>query len=365
MAKKNYRNYKESGVDVKLGDECSRIAYEACQKTFSNQTTDLVKPERLESGFSGPLQIMKEIKGSHLVKNSDGVGSKAIVAQRMNKHHTLGYDLVAMLADDTSSIGAIPIAGTNTIDLHHAQPELVTQLMDGLVKACKIANISMVGGEIAELPDQVKGYSNPYIWNGDLLGVLESNKEITGSSIAPGQSIVALRSRGIRSNGLTLARKICTQNFGKKWHEKTFSKDMTWGDLLLTPSRICTPALVGLNGSYRENPRAEVTGIVHLTGGGLSNLDRILPEGMGASMDNLFTPQKEFLRLQKLGPIKDKEAYKTWNMGQCMLIVTPEPQKVKRVMSEFDIPSKLAGKVTSHSGIRVQGKGLREEAFSL
>jgi len=365
LAKKNYHNYKESGVDVKLGDECSRIAYEACQQTFHNQTIDLVKPETLEGGFSGPLEITTEIKGSHLVKNSDGVGSKAIVAQRMNKHDTLGYDLVAMLADDTSSTGAIPIAGTNTIDLHHAQPELVTQLMDGLVKACKIANISMVGGEIAELPDQVKGYSNSYIWNGDLLGVLEVNKQINGSSITPDQSIVALRSRGIRSNGLTLARKICTQNFGNKWHEKSFEEGVSWGDILLKPSRICTPALVGLNGSYKENPRAKVTGIVHLTGGGLSNLNRILPEGMGASMDNLFAPQKEFLELQKLGPIEDKEAYKTWNMGQCMLIVTPEPEKVKKIISEFDIPSKIAGKVTSHRGIRVQGRGLREEAFSL
>jgi len=365
LAKKNYHNYKESGVDVKLGDECSQIAYQACQQTFCNQNIDLVTPETLEGGFSGPLQIIEEIKGSYLVKNSDGVGSKAIVAQRMNKHHTLGYDLVAMLADDTSSIGAIPIAGTNTIDSHHAQPELVTRLMEGLVKACKIANISMVGGEIAELPDQVKGYSNPYIWNGDLLGLLEVNKQITGSNIAPDQSIVALRSRGIRSNGLTLARKICTQHFGNKWHEKTFKEGINWGDILLTPSRICTPALVSLNGSYRENPRAKVTGIVHITGGGLSNLDRILPEGMGASIDNLFAPQEEFLQLQKLGPIEDKEAYKTWNMGQCMLIVTPEPEKVKKVMSEFDIPSQISGKITQKSGIRVQGRGLREEAFSL
>lgn len=362
---KEYRSYKQAGVNIDRGEECSRIAYEASQKTFSNQDVEILEPEKLEDGFSGLLKINSELKGGYIVKNSDGVGSKALVAQRLDRHDTLGYDLVAMLADDSVSTGALPVGGTNTIDIHRAEPGLISELMQGMVEACEVANLSMVGGEIAELPHQVKGYSNPYIWNGDLFGVLAKGKRIDGSSITPGDSIVGLQSRGIRSNGLTLARKICNSSFGEDWHEEPFGQDSSWGEVLLKPSRICTPAIVNLVGGYKGKTRADVTGIVHITGGGIFNLKRILPEGMGALFTNLFPPQEEFTELQQLGPVSDEEAYRTWNMGQCLLIVTPEPEKVESLVAEFDIPSRLVGEITDRDRIVCHTRGLEEKKIHL
>lgn len=355
---KEFRSYSESGVDVSLGDRCSRIAYEASQKTFASGRSDLVEPEKQKGGFAGPLSIISEVKGGSVVLNSDGVGSKVLVAQRTDRHDTLGYDLIAMLADDAAALGALPVAGTNTLDLHHAEPELVSQLMQGLVEACREANISMVGGEIAELPDQVRGYSNPYIWNGELLGLLGKDKKIDGADIRAGQSIVGLRSNGIRSNGLTLARRICNSSFGKDWHEESFARGKSWGEILLKPARICAPALVEMFGGYRGEPRAEVTGIVHITGGGLTNLERILPEGKGAVLTDPYPPGEELLRLQELGPVGDEEAYRTWNMGQCVLVITPEPERATKIAGEYSIPARVIGSIRQQEEIVCHGKGL-------
>ncbi len=362
---KDFKSYSESGVDVNLGDRCSRVAYEACQKTFVGGRSDLLEPEKQEGGFAGPLRIISELKGGSVVLNSDGVGSKVLVAQRTGRHDTLGYDLVAMLADDAAAMGALPIAGTNTLDLHHAEPELVSQLMQGLVEACRVANISMVGGEIAELPDQVGGYSDPYIWNGELFGLLAEDKKIDGADIRAGQSIVGLRSNGIRANGLTLARRICRASFGEDWHEETFTEGKSWGEVLLKPARICTPTLVEAFGGYQGGARAEVTGIVHVTGGGLANLERVLPEGSGAVLSDPYPPGEELLRLQELGPVSDEEAYRTWNMGQCVLVITPEPEEVTSIAGEYSVPARVIGKIRRQEGIVCHGKGFFGEQFVL
>lgn len=358
-----FKSYSQSGVDVGRGDECSRIAYEASQKTFTNQRIDVIEAEELEGGFAGPLRIKSDLKGATLVKNSDGVGSKALVAQRMERYDTLGYDLIAMLADDTASTGALPVAGTNTLDLASANTKLVEELMEGLVEACRVANIAMVGGEIAELPDQVKGYSSPFIWNGDLLGLSGKRGEIDGRSIEPGQSIVGLRGNGIRSNGLTLAREICRSSFGPDWHDEQFDGAVCWGEVLLKPSRIYAPILVELTGGFRGEPGADVTGIVHVTGGGMANLKRVLPDETGAKLDNLFRPGKEFIRLQELGPVAEEEAYRTWNMGQPLLLITPEPERVEKVLEVFEVSSRVVGEVTDRSGIICQGRGFQEREF--
>jgi len=362
---KEYTSYSESGGDVDLGDECSRLAYEASQRTFTNQKIEVVAPERMEGGFSGPLRINSSLEDGSFVKNSDGVGSKALVAQRMKKFNTLGYDLIAMLADDTASTGALPVAGTNTLDLASSDPDLVDELMSGLVAACEVANVSMVGGEIAELPDQVKGYSRPFIWNGDLLGLLGEGRRIDGSGIVPGHNIVGLRGNGIRSNGLTLARKICRSSFGPDWHEETFDERRSWGEVLLSPSRIYAPIMVALTGGFQDESRANITGIVHVTGGGMANLNRVLPEETGAILTDLFPPQEEFIKLQELGPVAEEEAYRTWNMGQPVLLVTPEPEKVENLLEEFEVPSRVVGEVTNRPEIVCRGKGLKEREFVL
>ncbi|MFP4588447.1 MAG: AIR synthase related protein [Candidatus Bipolaricaulota bacterium] len=361
----DYRTYADAGVDISAGDRCSHIAYRACLQTHSNRKGKIGCPEggKTEGGFSSLLSLDGFGERDYLVKNSDGVGSKALVAQRLNSHSTLAYDLIAMTVDDTAAMGAEPLVGTNILDVREARPEIVSELMDGLVEACNRAGIAMVGGEIAELSDQVKGYSSPYIWNADVIGVLEKDKQVDGAEIDPGQSVIAFKSNGIRSNGLTLAREICRSEFGTDWDSKSFRSGETWGEVLLRPSLICAPALVEMFGSHGEPAEVKLTGIAHLTGGGITNLRRILPQGKGAELDDLFPPPPELLALQEVGPVRDMEAYRTWNMGQCMLVVSERPRPVLEIASRHDIEAKVCGKITSGDEILVQSRGKEEDTL--
>lgn len=326
--------------------------------TYKNREGRFGKPEQLEGGFSGPVKVDMSLKGSYLVKNSDGVGSKTLVAQRVGDHETVAFDLISMNADDAVSIGAEPFVGTNSLDVKQMNLQLVKELMKGLEKACSGADIAMVGGEIAELGEQVKGYEKPYIWNADILGVLERDKLIDGSEVLEGDGVVALRSNGIRPNGLTLAREICKDSFGERWHEEKFDSSSTWGDILLKPSRICAPALLDLLDRYSKERKVEITGISHVTGGGILNLQRTLPSGLGAELTNLFRPHPELLKLQELGPVSDGEAYRTWDMGQCFFLITPEPGKAISMLEGRDLKAKVAGEVVKGEGIEFESKGM-------
>ncbi len=334
-------NYKKAGVNISLGNKCSQIAYKAAVKTFENRKGKTGEALSLKGGFSGPLYF-RQLKNALIVKNSDGIGSKAIVAQKMKKYDTLAFDLIAMVADDCAAQGAEPVAATNTLDMERVDEKIVLGLMKGIPKACKRAGIAMVGGEIAELSDQIKGFA----WNADLIGVLERKKLVDGSKIKKGDSIVAFKSNGIRSNGLTLARKILEEKFGKNWHDRKFH-GKKWGSILLKPSLIVSPAIVEMVGAYGRNGECRVHGLVHVTGGGIfGNFERVMAKNKrSAIFDNLFAPQPEFLELMRLGKVSIEEAYRAWNMGNCFLVVTPEPEKAIKIAEKHGIKARVAGKI--------------------
>ncbi len=339
--KKNRATYKKAGVNVSLGDKCSRIAYAAAKKTFTNRRGGVGEAFALEGGFSGPMEL-GNVKNAVLVKNSDGVGSKAIVASKMEKYDSLAFDLIAMVADDCSATGAEPLAATNTLDMQRADPEIVSGLMRGIPKACKRAGISMLGGEIAELPGQVKGFT----WNADLIGIVEKRKLLDGSRVKKGDSVVAFRSKGVRSNGLTLARRILGREFGSEWHQEKFH-GKKWGDILLKPSLIVTPAVVEMVGAFGRAGKCRVHAMAHVTGGGIGeNLRRVFrKKKRSAVLDALFPPQVEFLELMRLGNVSVGEAYRAWNMGNCFLVVTPEPDAVIRIAKKHGISAREAGTI--------------------
>ena len=334
-------DYKKAGVNIELGDACSMIAYREARKTFANRKGKIGEALTLKGGFSGPIYF-KNLKDSFVVKNSDGVGSKAVIAGKMKKYDSLAFDLIAMVADDCAAVGGEPIAATNTLDIEKADEKTVSGLMKGIPMACKRAGILMVGGEIAELPDQVKGFA----WNADLIGVLEKKKIVDGSKIRKGDSIVAFKSNGIRSNGLTLARRIIEKKYGENWHLKKF-KGKRWGDILLKPSLIVSPAVVEMVGAYGKKGKCRVHGMAHVTGGGIfGNMGRIMKSGKHCAVfDNLWAPQPEFLELMRLGKVNPEEAYRTWNMGNCFLVVTPEPEKAIRIAKKHGIKARIAGRI--------------------
>ena len=192
--------YKDSGVDIDLGDKCSALAYQAAKNTFPGRKGMIGEPLIDEGGFSGAL----DMGDYYLVQNDDGVGTKIRIAEKIDKYDTLGYDLIAMVADDAACIGAETMSITNTLDVDKLDEQKVAGLMKGLEKAALEHKIVVPGGEIAELGNSVNGY----IWNSTAIGIVEKNKLITGQNIQEGDKIIGLRSAGLRSNGFSLIRYI-------------------------------------------------------------------------------------------------------------------------------------------------------------
>lgn len=335
--------YSKAGVDIRLGDLCSTIAYSAAKSTFGARKGKIGCPRNVEGGFSSLLDMGE----FYLCFNSDGIGSKVQVAQTMNQHHTLGYDLVAMVADDAVCVGADPVAMVNTLDMERVDEKVVAELMEGLEKAANETGIAVVGGEIAEMRGQVKGY----LWSASLIGVLKKNRIIDGSSILCGDKIVALLTDNFRSNGMTLVRRVLEGAYGPWWHKVKYegpghTKNETWGEKILAPSKIYAPFIVKLIGNFNSDPLVEVHGIAHITGGGLKhNIKRIIPNGFDIKIYNLPSPPAIIARVKDLGKITNQEAYSVWNMGIGMAIVTPQPDLVLNLASENKIDAQIIGEV--------------------
>ncbi len=343
-------------------DRCSEIFYEAALKTFQNRNGRFGEPIVARGGFSGPVYI-KDLKDAYLLKSSDDVGTKIEVAELMYKHDTIAFDLLAMVCDDAAVMGAEPFALTNSLNASRLDIEVIEQLAGGLVKAAERARVAVVGGNVAVL-DRVHGL---YLWDADVIAVLERQKALKKEAIKPGDKIIGLRERGFRSNGFTLIRRILKERFGPRWVEEPYDAKRSWGEVALTPSIIYTPILVEAVGAYGQNGRAKILGAAHITGGGIpGNLPRCLPidgqkpKSLGAYID--VEPLGPMLKLQELGGVDDREAYRVWNMGAGMLIVTNDDE-IFKIAEEYGVEAVKAGEVIDEPKIIIKNRGFfgREE----
>jgi phosphoribosylformylglycinamidine cyclo-ligase len=182
---------------------------------------------------------------------------------------------------------------------------------------------------------------------------------LTGYDIKVGDALVGLREYGFRSNGLSLYRKIMKSAHGENWHEEKYS-GKNLAEAALLPSRIYCAAVVAMFGSLGDEPRAEIHGIAHITGGGIpEKLGRMLrPTKMGAHLEDLFRPFYLMSYAQEKGAVTDREAYRTWNMGQGMIIATPQPNKVIQVAREYGIEAKQLGAVIKKPTITLRNMGI-------
>lgn len=341
--------YKESGVNIGAGDKCSALAYEAAKKTFAGRKNMFGKPVSLDGGFSGAL----DFGDFYLVQNSDGVGSKIAVAQALGKFETLGYDLLAMVADDAVCLGAETISITNTIDIEKVSAKIIKPLMEGLKKACLEQKVVIAGGEIGEMPDLIKGT----VWNADAVGIVEKKKLITGRGVQPGDKIIGLRNSGFRANGFSLIRHVLKKKFGEKWERKPYNASKNWGAITLMPSVIYSSALLELLGRYGQKSLCEIKALAHVTGGGIpGNIIRILGRH-GADLDEPWAPNEPMLKLQEYGQVNDEEAYRVWNMGTGMIVISNEFSKIAAVMKKHHIEAKIMGTVSKNPGIRLVSQG--------
>ncbi|MDD3726522.1 MAG: AIR synthase-related protein [Candidatus Ratteibacteria bacterium] len=340
--------YRKAGVDIALGDICSEIMAAASNRTFASRKGKIGEIKVLESrGLHRVITI--SIGPSMLMLNSDGVGTKVEIAERTGIHRTISFDLFAMLCDDAVRYGAEPVSLSNILDVNKLSVDIVREISEGMVKAAKVAGVAVVGGEIAELGNRISGYGrHNYNWAGTVLSVIR--KEMRPEDIKKGQCIVALEEKGFRSNGITLVRKILRDNYGENWHQKK-AGGKPMGQMVLVPSTIYSPVVLDM--------LDHVSGIAHITGGGIpGKLGRLLaPVRLGADITELFSPPEIMLLCQKLGKVDDKEAYKVWNMGQGMLLITSDTERVLSIAKRHRVKARIAGEITGKDGVRIESKG--------
>ena len=379
-------NYKDAGVDVELGDDASRVLYEAAKRTWENRKGQFGEVLEFFPDFSG----LRAVRIGGLPADSltnlgfDGVGTKIEVAERIGRHDSVAYDLFAMVCDDAVVRGAEPVMVGSILDVNSLgrdgknSIELVKQLAQGYIGAAKAANVAVVNGEVAELGARVHGAGDfNYNWGAGVAWFGRESNLLKGTEIKKGDSVVAFKENGFRSNGLSLVRKIMESKHGVGWVHQSFDESLldlerpyetqaahpqrTLGEMVLEPSIIYTRAVSAMFGGFLGEPRAKIHGVAHITGGGiLGKLGRVLkPSGFGAVLDNLFAPPSIMKYTQSAGGIKYRDAYKTWNMGNGMLIITPEPDQVIAIAEEYGIDARRAGNVVNERSIIIKRGSLR------
>ncbi len=347
---------KPSGIDIDLGNKCSRIAYGYAKKTFANRPPGSGNP--LVSADGGFANIM-DFGGVKIGMSSDGIGTKIELAERTGIYKTLGYDLIAMVADDLAANGIETVNLSNILDVDNLDADIVEELMQGLKEAADFSRIAITGGEIAELGNRIGGYGNGmhFNWGATGIGILPQDKEIVdGRHIAAGDTVLALKSRGFRSNGFSLLRKIMQEQFGEDWHNAAYDDETGWGEKLLTPSLIYSPFI-----SKLIQNDVQLKGCVHITGGGIAdNLSRILKiNRLGAELNDLFEPLPVMKKIQEMGAVAEEQAYRLWNMGNGMLLIADATQisKITELAARHDYRAKICGRIVAGPNIKIDTRG--------
>ena len=248
----------------------------------------------------------------YLTMCTDGVGTKLLVAEELNVWNTIGIDCIAMNVNDAICVGSEPMSFVDYIAIDKPNDDITKEIGKGLQKGAEMSNMEIVGGEIAVLPELVKGVD----LSGTCLGYVKKTDMISGQDVKEGDVIVALESSGIHSNGLTLARKVI-ESGGYTMKDKVPGLKGTAGQELLTPTEIYVKQVLKI---IREN---KVNGLVNITGGGLRNLLR-LKKGLQYIIDDPIKPAPIFKKIQEIGSISDREIYQTLNMSMGFMIVAPK-----------------------------------------
>lgn len=358
--------YALAGVDVDIEAEASRIMYEASKKTFENRSGKIGEIVTPFDDFAGlkMVDISKLPEGSFMSLGFDGAGTKVEIAERVGKYDTIAFDLFAMVCDDALIRGGESIIVGSNLDIKSLGTDerflpVMRELADGYVAAAKEANVAVINGEIAQMGSLMTGYGEfPFHWGAACIWVGRKEKLLTGTEIKAGDSVVVLREKGFRANGWSLVRKIFNRVHGDRWHNVEH-EGSSLGLLALTPSQIYSRFVVGLYGGFDTEGTCEIHGVAHITGGGVpEKLVRVLRRSkLGARLPNLFEPAEVMSYCQKAGEISDHDAYRAWNMGQGLAIITPEPEKVIAASKAYGIDAQIAGEIVVEPKVVITSKG--------
>jgi|TARA_B110000881_G_scaffold51898_1_gene44112 phosphoribosylformylglycinamidine cyclo-ligase len=312
-------DYKSAGVDIDAGNDTVEKIKNDVKSTFSkNVLTGL--------GSFGSLYDLKPLfeqyKNPVLVQSIDGVGTKTIIARKLKKFDTIGIDLLSACANDILVMGATPITFLDYIANDKLFPEIVKEIVSGMVKACKETNVSLVGGETAEMPDTYLPGEHDLV--GVITGIVDKDKIITGEHITPGDIVLGLPSSGLHTNGFSLARKIFFEIGQYSVNSRIEELEKNVGLTLLEPHINYTNHVLKV-----LEKKINIKGIAHITGGGLiENIPRILPQGCGAELIKESWPSLPvFDVMKKIGNVDSHEMFRAFNMGIGMVFIL-DPQDV-------------------------------------
>ena len=330
--------YAEAGVDTAAGDLAVELMKSAVSRTHTSSVVGGF------GGFAGLFDVsaLKDYDRPLLATSTDGVGTKVAIAQALDKHDTIGQDLVGMVVDDIIVVGAKPLFMTDYIACGKVVPNRIADIVRGIAEACSATGTALVGGETAEHP----GLLGPddYDVAGAAVGVVEASKALGPEKVQHGDIVIAIESSGLHSNGFSLVRHIlASANIG---YTDSVSGLGPVGEALLEPTRLYTSPLVSV---LDELPEA-VHSLSHVTGGGIAaNLARVIPVGSWVELDrSTWTPPAVFQVLADLGGMSLADTEGTWNLGIGMIAVVREDAATAVIASlaAHGMPSWVAGQVT-------------------
>jgi phosphoribosylformylglycinamidine cyclo-ligase len=332
--------YAAAGVDVDAGDRAVELMRAAVARTHGPEVLGGV------GGFAGlfDLSMVKGYRRPLLAGSTDGVGTKVAVAQAMDRHDTIGLDLVAMVVDDVVVCGARPLVMTDYIACGHLVPERIAAIVAGVAAGCEIAGCALVGGETAEHPGLLE--PDEYDLAGAAFGVVEADDVLGADRVRAGDAVVALASNGLHANGYSLVRRVVAR---AGWPYDRYVQEFgrTLGEELLEPTRIYAADVLDLACALGKDLHA----LAHVTGGGLAtNLARVLPDAVHAVVDRgTWRPAPVFEVVARLGAVPRADLERTLNLGVGMVgVVSPERagEAVERLAGR-GVPSWVIGTVAA------------------
>lgn len=315
--------YKEAGVDIDKGNAFVRAIKPMVESTFRPEVMTKI------GGFAGCVSLnLERYKKPILVSSTDGVGTKLKIAFMMDRHDTVGIDLVAMCVNDIVVTGAKPLFFLDYFAAAELDSERAMKVVSGIVKGCVEAECSLVGGETAEMPGLYK--EGEYDLAGFAVGIVEDAQLIDGSSVTVGDKLIGIASSGLHSNGYSLARKVLLEHHRMDLEKTVEEIGGVLGEELLRPTKIYVKTIMNLVRDFNMG------GIAHITGGGITeNLPRVIPKGCRAIVRRgSWDVPPIFSLLKERGKISEEEMLRTFNNGIGMILIV-RPKQMDDLMARF------------------------------
>ncbi len=302
--------YRDAGVDIASADEAKKRIAGLVRATHGPEVLGGI------GGFGGLFALRDLPADPVLVSSTDGVGTKLKIAFLLDRHHTVGADIVNHCVNDILVQGARPLFFLDYLATGRLRPAVVEQVVKGIAGACRAAGCALIGGETAEMP----GFYAPgeYDLAGTIVGLVSRGKLLTGAAIREGDAILGLASSGLHTNGYSLARRVMLEDGGLSLEGIISPLSRPLGDELLAVHRCYAPAVLPLV------EKGLVHGMVHITGGGFTgNIPRVIPEGIAAEIAATWEVPPVFRLIAEMGSVPAPEMYRTFNMGIGLLLFVP------------------------------------------